>query len=144
MKISASKHTDFTARSKGTMYKSIILAAALLFGITASGQSKKPSDGEIRLSDSGATEAWDALGKQWVGPEDFWMRYAERRGGLTWGRRADYPAYEDVSELDTLIIETDKGPCLMEFFHTRWRRANDVRRWDDEFNKYGGCPHVFD
>jgi len=32
----------------------------------------------------------------------------------------------------------------MEFIHERWRRANDVRRWDDAFNDYAGCPHVFD
>lgn len=31
----------------------------------------------------------------------------------------------------------------MEFFHNRWRRANDVRRWDPLFNEHGGCPDVF-
>ncbi|MDX1406343.1 MAG: hypothetical protein R3192_17540, partial [Woeseiaceae bacterium] len=65
-------------------------------------------------------------------------------GGLTWGRRTDYPPYDQVDELDTMIIELESGPCLMEFFHTRWRRANDVRRWDAAFNEYGGCPNVFD
>ncbi len=43
-----------------------------------------------------------------------------------------------------MIIEVESGPCLMEFFHTRWRRANDVRRWVAAFNEYGGCPDVFD
>ena len=76
--------------------------------------------------------------------ETFWDRDADRRGGLTWGRRTDYPPYNKVKELDTMIIEVESGPCLMEFFHTRWRRANDVRRWDVTFNEYGGCPDVFD
>jgi hypothetical protein len=32
----------------------------------------------------------------------------------------------------------------MQFFHQRWRRANDVQRWNDRFNDYAGCAHVFD
>ena len=42
------------------------------------------------------------------------------------------------------MVEVKSGLCLMEFFHTRWRRANDVRRWDDRFNEYAGCAKVFD
>jgi hypothetical protein len=32
----------------------------------------------------------------------------------------------------------------MALFHSRWRRANDVRRWDPKFNDYAGCPEVFE
>lgn len=104
----------------------------------------RQNDGEVRTNADGSLEAWDAREEEWVNLEQFWDRYAARRGGLTWGRRFDYPRYQEVDELDTMIIELESGPCLMEFFHTRWRRANDVRRWDATFNEYGGCPYVFD
>lgn len=76
--------------------------------------------------------------------ETFWLEYANSKGGLTWGKTSEYPEYEKVTEGDTMIIEVAQGPCLMEFFHERWRRANDVRRWDESMNEYGGCPYVFD
>lgn len=122
---------------------SILLTAALMASV-AFGQADGRPDGAVRATSDGSFEAWDGGRLEWLSPESFWLRYAERRGGLTWGRRTEYPPYADVSELDTLIIELDSGPCLMEFFHTRWRRANDVRRWDDRFNEFGGCPYVFD
>jgi hypothetical protein len=75
--------------------------------------------------------------------EMFWLNYAESKGGLTWAESTAYPEYEKVNEGDTFLIRLDKGPCLMEFFHSRWRRANDVKRWDDSINRYGGCPYVF-
>ena len=122
-----------------------VLAFALFLGCTvAFGQAENITDGKVRNAPNGELEAWDANGTEWVPLETFWERYADRRGGLTWGTRADYPPYHQVNELDTMIILLDSGPCLMEFFHTRWRRANDVRRWDSAFNEYGGCPHVFD
>lgn len=76
--------------------------------------------------------------------EAFWLAYAESKGGLTWGKSSEYPEYEKVKEGDTFIVEVAQGPCLMEFFHERWRRANDVRRWHESVNEYGGCPYVFD
>jgi hypothetical protein len=76
--------------------------------------------------------------------EAFWISYSESKGGLTWGRTDTYPEYSQVKEGDTLLIEVKQGPCLMEFFHSRWRRANDVRRWNPSVNEYGGCPYVFD
>lgn len=76
--------------------------------------------------------------------ETFWASYTDSRGGTTWGESVEYPEYSKVSEGDTLLIQVEQGPCLMEFFHNRWRRANDVRRWDDSINAYGGCPHVFE
>lgn len=111
---------------------------------SAIGQTKDLRDGQVRTAASGDLQAWDIQASEWVALDDFWVRYADRRGGLTWGRRADLPPYDQTKELDTMIIEVKGGPCLMEFFHTRWRRANDVRRWDTAFNKYGGCPNVFD
>ena len=74
----------------------------------------------------------------------FWLAYAARGGGPTWGRGVDYPDYEKVREGDTFMVEIDGQPCLMEFFHQRWRRANDVRRWDVAFDGFGACPRVFD
>ena len=103
----------------------------------------KFTDGKVN-DYQGQPTAWDAEKNQWVDLEQFWLNYAERKGGLTWGRGADYPPYEQVKEFDTFMVEVKQGPCLMEFFHSRWRRANDVRRWDEAFNQYGGCPYVFD
>ena len=122
-------------------------AVIIIFALTISnaiGQSEELTDGEVRTVANGGFEAWDLQNTEWVDLETFWIRYTDRRGGLTWGRRTDYPPYEQVNELDTMIIEVESGPCLMEFFHTRWRRANDVRRWDAAFNEYAGCPDVFD
>ncbi len=76
--------------------------------------------------------------------EEFWRAYVESKGGLTWPESSDYPLYEKVNEGDTFLVRVKQGSCLMEFFHNRWRRANDVRRWDDLVNAYGGCPYVFD
>ena len=103
-----------------------------------------PQDGQVHELDDGGFHAWDSVSERWLSPEDFWLAYAGRRGGLTWGFGREYPPYAEVKELDTFLVELDSGVCLMEFFHGRWRRANDVRRWDDRFNAYGGCPHVFD
>lgn len=126
------------------------IATLFLALLTGVGSAESPTedvnfkDGQVQKSQNHEYQAWDALSKKWLGPEAFWYKYAERRGGLTWGRAAKYPPYAKVREFDTFIVELNSGPCLMEFFHSRWRRANDVRRWDDEFNRYGGCPHVFD
>lgn len=87
---------------------------------------------------------WDQTLMQWLDVESFWLNYASSKGGLTWGRGSEYPEYSQVKEFDTFLVEVDQGSCLMEFFHRRWRRANDVRRWNDQLNQYGGCPHVFD
>lgn len=101
------------------------------------------SDGEIAML-NGKAMAWVAETKQWLSIEDFWQNWADGRGGITWGSSKDYPPYEQVKEQDTFLVEINGGTCLMEFWHNRWRRANDVRRWDDGFNDYSACPHVFD
>ena len=77
-------------------------------------------------------------------PSDAWSSYARSNEGKFWGRGTEYPPYAQVNEHDTFLIELDQGPCLMYFFHSRWRRAQDVRRWDPTFNEILGCPYVFD
>ncbi len=120
-----------------------VLVLACIVSAPCLAQSQGNRDGQIRQIKDSLT-AWDDDKRQWVSIEQFWLAYAERRGGLSWGRGRDYPPYAQVNEFDTFLVETEHGPCLMEFFHSRWRRANDVRRWDERFNQYGGCPSVFD
>mgnify|MGYP000067462274 CR=1 FL=1 len=123
----------------------MLLAAVLV--LSAQGALAGPEDlrdGEVRKNNNGVQQAWDAEQQQWLSMDGFWKAYADRKGGYTWGDSAVYPPYEQVNEFDTLLIQVDSGPCLMEFFHSRWRRANDVRRWDESFNEYGGCARVFD
>ena len=128
--------------------KYLALITFLLLTLSAQGQeghsgATKFADGKVNAY-KGEPHAWDEQAKAWVSLEQFWLNYAKRNGGLTWGRGAEYPPYEQVKEFDTFMVEVSSGPCLMEFFHSRWRRANDVRRWDEAFNDYGGCPRVFD
>lgn len=115
---------------------------ALVITAASSASAETHRHGEIRMLPS--TQAWNADLGSWETPETFWKSYAQTRGGLTWGERRDYPPYDAVNEHDTLIIVRDSGPCLMEFFHARWRRANDVQRWDPAFNNYAGCADVFE
>jgi hypothetical protein len=91
-------------------------------------------------SDNSSALEW----KKGMNIDSFWLMYADSKGGLTWGKSAAYPEYKKVKEGDTILIQVTKGLCLMEFFHGRWRRANDVRRWHDDINQYSGCLSVFD
>jgi len=100
--------------------------------------------GEMKTDDSQNTVIWNQDLQQWTDVESFWMHFAESRGGLTWEKSSTYPEYSQVKEYDTFLVELDQGTCLMEFFHQRWRRANDVRRWNDKLNEYSACPYVFD
>lgn len=115
--------------------------AALL--ISVSSLAIAAENGEVRES-NGKMQMWEQSSKQWVDVETFWHIFATQRGGLTWGVTDAYPEYGKVKEHDLMIIKLKQGNCLMEFFHSRWRRAQDVRRWDAKVNEYGGCPHVFD
>ena len=101
-------------------------------------------NGEILPLPDGAFLAWDAETRTWLSPGKFWDNFANRGRGKRWPDGDEYPPYADVSEHDTFLIITERGPCLMYFFHTRWRRANDVWRWGEAFNAFGGCPYVFD
>ena len=80
---------------------------------------------------------------EWLTLEQFWGNYTLSKGGLSWDVAAEYPPYSNVKEDDTFMIKLKSGMCLMEFRHTRWRRANDVHRWDPGFNDYASCPDVF-
>lgn len=121
-----------------------LVLTAVLFGsgfIAAAEEARR--HGMTRGSGQ-ALMAWDSQKAQWVTPVAFWGAWAADHGGLRFGRRSDYPEYATVAERDLMIIELDSGPCLMEFWHRRWRRAQDVRRWSPAFNDFGGCPNVFD
>jgi len=111
-------------------------------GVSSSAAAER--HGELRDLEFGGVAAWDSVQDQWMTPHAFWQAYARASDGRSWGARPDYPVFKRVQEGDTLLIELESGSCLMEFFHSRWRRANDVRRWDPGFNEYGGCPNVFD
>lgn len=89
-------------------------------------------------------KVFDENAGEFVTPLTFWRNYAELNGGLTWGESQEYPPYNEVKEFDLFLVQTAEGPCLMEFFHSRWRRANDVRRWNPQFNEVLGCGVVFD
>ena len=125
-----------------TIFSLFLTTAAIADGIEFPAE---PKDGDTHVIDarSGDFRVWDAVNKQWVEPVQFWLNFAARRGGLTWGRTDTYPEYDKVKEHDTLIIETPAGSCLMYFFHTRWRRAWDVWRWGPELKEYDGCKDVF-
>ena len=100
-------------------------------------------DGQVHNLDNGNFVAWDSIDEQWLAPKDFWQSFAARERGRIWPSDTEFPPYAEVNEHDTFLYQLDSGPCLMYFFHTRWRRANDVWRWGDEFNEFAGCPDVF-
>ncbi len=119
-----------------------IVIAALLLSVSSLAVAA-PGNGEVRES-NGKMQMWEQSSNKWIGVEKFWQNFAKENGGLTWGVTDTWPAYDKVKEHDLVIIKVKQGNCLMEFFHSRWRRAQDVRRWDDKVNDYGGCPNVFD
>ncbi len=125
------------------LIQSALISTILMSTAIAHSQATSPEIKDGSFSKDGSM-AFDAEANTWVNPSTFWRNYAKRNGGLTYGITKEYPSYSKTSEYDTLIIVTDKGECMMEFFHQRWRRANDVRRWDNAFNDYGGCLYVFD
>ena len=98
--------------------------------------------GEVLVKEN-SQRAWDNQDKKFLSLEKFWRTYAERNGGLTWGQSENYPPYNDVKENDLFMVEIGSEICLMEFYHDRWRRANDVRRWDNSFNEFSACSKVF-
>jgi len=119
----------------------LVLALSCIGPTSALAQSAK--HGQLRQHQS-ATQVWDEQAAKWVDVESFWLSFASGHGSRYWGKSDRYPEYGQVKQTDTVLIELAQGTCLMEFWHSRWRRANDVRRWDDGFNAYGGCPFVFD
>ena len=121
-----------------------IVILVFLCGLTVSSFAKEPSHGDLRKNTDGVSQIWEEKTQKWIDIESFWIEYAKKNTGRYWGKSEEYPEYSKVNEHDTLLITSQKGICLMEFFHKRWRRANDVRRWNDELNNYSACPNVFD
>lgn len=120
------------------MRLALLLFASLLSNATLAA----PENGQSRTQSG--LEVYSQQQQAWLKPEAFWLDYAKANPrGKYWGQSQTYPEYERVNEFDTFMVETEQGLCLMEFFHSRWRRANDVRRWNDELNAHAGCPHVF-
>jgi uncharacterized protein (DUF302 family) len=106
--------------------------------------AEQHAHGFVHKSVSGTLQVWNANSNEWNGIELFWNNFANINQAKSWSQSDKYPKYEEVKEFDTLVIELEQGNCLMQFYHSRWRRANDVQRWNDIFNEYGGCPYVFE
>lgn len=119
-----------------------------IFTLFISFQSWAVNNGEVRQGIEMGMQAWHEQSQQWLSLEEFWSSYAQSQAQLTgskpWPASKHYPQYEAVNNGDTFVILLKGSSCLMEFYHARWRRANDVRRWDDAFNAYGACPFVFE
>lgn len=107
-------------------------------------QAEEYAHGFVSKSSDEKLLAWNVNKNDWNSIELFWTNFAKSNGAKYWGQSNKYPNYSDVDEFDTFLVELTQGTCLMQFFHSRWRRANDVQRWHDEFNAYSGCPYVFD
>ncbi len=120
-----------------------LLAVVFSLSFTAQAEVMGERDGELRATASGDLLAWDEVSQKWLKPLTFWRAFAQREGINSWGQSREYPAYGEVRELDVFMVERDSGLCLMQFYHQRWRRANDVRRWSPEFNSLEACPDVF-
>lgn len=121
---------------------SSLLSVALYF-IVLNAHAESYQHGFVKKED-GKHQVWNSAKEQWYSLESFWNDFSKSNDAKYWGEASQYPNYSDVKEFDTLLIQTKDGHCLMQFFHARWRRANDVQRWDDAFNDYKGCPSVFD
>ena len=128
------------------MSRFTVAVVAMLFSALAASQDFTPGerDGQVQVLEDESFIVWDAGLMQWVNPEAFWLSFANRSEGRDWPPGKDYPPFAQVNEHDTFLVQLASGPCLMYFFHGRWRRANDVWRWGEVFNDYGGCPRVFD
>lgn len=126
---------------KGFVFLSMSLSLVLVSSLAQS-QAVDKQHGEV-IEKSGVTMAWNQHQRVLQSPVEFWLSHAKFIGSTYWGESTAYPKYDDVKEHDTFLVRVPSGICLMEFFHQRWRRANDVRRWDDKFNNLEGCADVF-
>lgn len=122
----------------------LITTAIATSTLLISAHSWAANNGEVRQSVEHGMQAWNEANKQWLTMEAFWDNYANNRQQKNWPASSTYPKYEELKEGDTFLVHLKDSSCLMEFYHSRWRRANDVRRWDDAFNAYGACPFVFE
>jgi len=126
---------------KSFVFLSTSLSLVLVSSLVHS-QTVQKQHGEV-IEESGVTMAWNQHQGVLQSPVEFWLSHAKFIDSAYWGESTAYPKYDDVKEHDTFLVRVPSGVCLMEFFHQRWRRANDVRRWDDKFNNLEGCADVF-
>lgn len=122
----------------------LVVAGCLL---AACGTSTLPAgtrDGQVHVRPDGQFLVWDAEARRWLETDAWWLSFAGRGPGRTWPKARRLPPPDEVDENDMILLQMDLGNCLMYFAHGRWQRANDVFQWDDEFDHFGGCPHVFD
>jgi hypothetical protein len=120
---------------------STVLCLCLL---TATVDAQQHQHGSVAKNAEAKLQVWNMNKSEWTSIESFWISFANSNKAKFWGKMPTYPNYDDVNEFDTVLIQLKEGTCLMQFFHSRWRRANDVQRWDDAFNEYSGCSSVFD
>ena len=121
----------------------VLIVLALSFCVSdADAQRGGFRHGQTHQSERHGFVVWDNRVKRWVSPRRFWNNYAKRKGDRYWGQRRFYPSSRFVKEHDLITINTSNGSCLMEYYHGRWRRANDVWRWNRRFNQYSGCSNV--
>jgi len=106
-------------------------------------QAEEHENGFVSKSPDEKLLAWNMNKSEWTSIELFWEDFAKSNEAKYWGLSNKYPNYDDVNNFDTILIQLKEGTCLMQFFHSRWRRANDVQRWHDAFNEHSGCPYVF-
>ncbi len=121
-----------------------ILSATLSCMLSLNLSAQQAENGEVRQTNTKSFQVWSDNKSDWTDLDSFWRDYVKHNQGKYWGAMDTYPNYEQVNEFDTLLIEVKQGACLMQFFHSRWRRANDVQRWHEHFNQHAGCPYVFD
>ena len=118
-------------------------AVFLCNAATWAAEPPAPGNGQLHETSEGVV-VWSDAADQWLDIESFWLEFSASNDGKNWGLRSEYPEYSQLSERDVLLIELAQGRCLMYFWHGRWRRAQDVWRWDEAFNEQLGCPYVFD
>jgi hypothetical protein len=122
--------------------KALIFSILCFFIVNV--QAEEHDNGFVNKDASGKFQVWNVDKGGWSSIELFWQGFAKTSQAKSWGSANTYPNYDEVSEFDTFQVELEEGTCLMQFYHYRWRRANDVQRWHDTFNEYSGCPYVFD
>jgi hypothetical protein len=121
-----------------------IFVVAVIFNATAfAARPTEASNGQL-YHGSDEVQVWSTDAEQWLPVEDFWLAFAKGNDGKFWGRSGNYPPFGELDERDSFLVELDQGVCLMYFWHGRWRRAQDVWRWDEGFNQLLSCPYVFD
>lgn len=125
----------------GGAMKTLVSLLFILLIIPVKAQEQE--NGVVKVNKDGQFIVWDERNSKWSSLDKFWDTFAAANKAEHWGKSSSYPNYDDVNEFDTFLVQLDEGTCLMQFFHSRWRRANDVQRWHDSFNEYSGCPYVF-